>query len=94
MRISESQMAPVAGNQNLTLTSTPVSLTVPAGANCAEIHFEAGTVRWTADGTTPSASAGMLQEAGTKYVTPFDPRKMKLVLASGTPLVSICYFAA
>lgn len=47
------------GYQQITDLSAATALTVPAGATVAVIKAEAQAVRWTDDGTVPTASLGM-----------------------------------
>lgn len=44
--------------QNLTVTSSPVSLTVPAGAKSALCSVDNVTVRWRVDGSAPTTVVG------------------------------------
>lgn len=53
------------GYQQITSLSSAASLTVPAGATCAEIVVEGAAIRWREDGTNPTASVGMPMDAGT-----------------------------
>ena len=48
------------GYQQLTVSSTSVSLTVPDLANRAVIQAQGDSVRWRDDGTDPTAAIGML----------------------------------
>ena len=47
------------GYQQLTVSSSAVALTVPAGAAFALINVETDAVRWRDDGTNPTATVGM-----------------------------------
>lgn len=47
------------GYQQLTVSSTAVTLTVPEGARLALISCEDDAVRWRDDGTNPTAAVGM-----------------------------------
>ena len=61
-------LIPLSDPQTLTVSSTAVSLTVPARANAALITVESNSIRWWDDGSTPTASAGHLATAGTQVM--------------------------
>jgi len=53
------------GYQQITSLSSAAALTVPTGARLALIQVESADVRWRDDGTNPTASVGMVLDAGT-----------------------------
>lgn len=52
------------GYEQLAVSSTAVSLTVPLRANTATLVIETDSVRYRDDGTDPTASVGMLLYPG------------------------------
>lgn len=52
------------GYQQITDLSAAVGLTVPSGARFALIQAETASVRFRDDGTSPTATVGMLLTAG------------------------------
>jgi len=63
------------GYQQLTVSTTALSLTVPAKAIRAVIGVEAQPIRWRDDGTNPTSSVGMLQKADT-FIEIYDPQAL------------------
>jgi hypothetical protein len=61
-------VSPVSGGQYALSvgSASPTSLTVPSGATHAWISVDpsANTIRWTRDGTSPTASVGHALQAG------------------------------
>lgn len=57
------------GYQQLTVDATAggLALTVPANTTRALLNVEAAALRWTDDGTAPTASIGTLQKADTYF---------------------------
>lgn len=56
-----------AGYQQLTVSTSAVGLTVPAGASRAVVIVEAQPIRYRDDKTDPTASVGMLCAAGLRF---------------------------
>ena len=56
-----------AGYQQITVSTTAVGLTVPAGASRAVVVVEGQPLRYRDDKTDPTASVGMLVAAGTRF---------------------------
>ena len=54
--------------QNLTVSSTAVTLTVPAAARQATVYVENQPVRWTTDTTTPTSTVGVPAKADSVLV--------------------------
>lgn len=55
---------PALGYQQLTVSTTAVALTLPAGAQFAQVEAESAGIRWRDDGVNPTASVGMTLAAG------------------------------
>lgn len=63
--VIDGQLPPCKGYQQLTTAlSASAVLTVPAGTTMALIQATGAPVRWRADGTDPTATVGMLIDAG------------------------------
>lgn len=59
----------VLGTGQITGLSAVKSLSPPSGARSAQVQAEAQNVRYTADGSAPSASNGFILYAGQPAVT-------------------------
>ena len=59
-------LVPVSTRENLTVSTTIVTLTVPAGASRAFMSLTdgSGTIRFTFDGTDPTTTAGHQMQPG------------------------------
>lgn len=55
------------GYQQITVSTSALPLTVPAGAQRAVVVVEAQPLRYRDDGTAPTASVGMLCVAATRF---------------------------
>lgn len=55
------------GYQQITVSTTAVGLTVPAGASRAVAVVEAQPLRYRDDGTNPTATVGMLCQANLRF---------------------------
>lgn len=55
------------GYEQVTVSSTALGLTVPAGAERAVFGVEAQPLRYTTDGTIPTASLGFLVKADVSF---------------------------
>lgn len=55
------------GYQQITVSTTAVGLTVPAGASRAIVVVEAQPIRYRDDGTDPTSSVGMLCQANLRF---------------------------
>lgn len=55
------------GFQQLTVSTTAVGLTVPAGATRAVCHVQSQPLRWRDDGTNPTSSVGVLTAAAVIF---------------------------
>jgi hypothetical protein len=93
------------GRQNAlsATTGAAVALTLPTGRlrpSHAMIAVQGNSIRWTGDGTAPTASVGFLTPAGaniefmdgfTNYGSIID--KFRAIGISGTATLDIAYFA-
>ena len=61
-------LIPLSDPQTLAVSSTAVSLTVPARANAALITVESNSIRWWDDGSTPTSTTGHLATSGTQVM--------------------------
>lgn len=88
MRISAGTMQTVT-NANL---AASFALTVPSGAKSCDITVEGQSIRYTDDGvTTPTASVGMLVNAGTtleNYTGPLSQLRLIRVASGAAATVS------
>lgn len=55
------------GYEQVTVSTTPVGLTVPINSNRAIVVVEAQPLRYRDDGVNPSATVGMLAVAETRF---------------------------
>ena len=55
------------GHQKLTVDATVRSLTVPQGANFAQVKVETAAIRYRIDGTDPATAEGVLISAGDAF---------------------------
>lgn len=53
------------GYQQITVSNTAISLSVPAGVTRAKLFVEAQPIRWRDDDTAPTATVGVLAKADT-----------------------------
>lgn len=86
-------MAAPFGYQALSPT-TATKLTVPNGAFSAVVSVETNSARWTADGTTPTSTVGVLIAAGSEreFVGPEVLSGFQIIDASGASSVKVHYF--
>lgn len=81
------------GYQQVTSIGSAAILAVPAGANFAIISAESAGVRWTDDGSVPTATVGMpmadtdapLQYSGTLTALQF-------IAQTGSPKLNVSYY--
>lgn len=67
------------GYQQLTVSTTAVSLTVPDGADYAQIQCATTNVRWRDDGTAPTSSLGLQLLAGAELLYDANPKKIQFI---------------
>ena len=74
--------------------SAAVAPTVPVTARYAYFQADTADVKWTDDGTTPTASVGMTithAQAPWLYAGKLDA--LQFILVSGSPVLNISYYA-
>jgi hypothetical protein len=80
--------ATLATAQGLTLPTLPAGMLV----GYALIQSNGGVTRWRDDGTSPSASVGMVLNDGDELTYTGDFTKIKFILSSSTPILDIAYY--
>jgi hypothetical protein len=83
------------GYQQLTLSGTAASLTVPAGANRALIECDgaaAANSRWRDDGIAPTSTIGMELNAGVFLAYEGNLAAFQAIAVSGSPILNISYY--
>lgn len=80
------------GYQQITSLSSATALTVPLGATIALIQAETQDVRWRDDGTSPTASVGMIIGAGTTLPYTGDLNAIKFIEATASAKLNISYY--
>jgi hypothetical protein len=86
---------PVAGYQNLPVSTTAVTLSVPAGADYAVVRCETNSIRWTDDGTTPTAGAtgnGVPMLAADPPLTIPNPATFKAIRVTADGALHVLYY--
>ena len=73
-------------------SSTVVTLTVPSGATHAIVSVDTGgnNIRWTRDGTSPTASVGHLLQAGDA-IEADNLTSWRMIATLGTVTVQVSY---
>lgn len=89
--VSETQCGPL-GYQQLTGISSATSLTVPSGAKYALINFEAQNSRWRDDGTAPTGTVGMLNQAGDYFFYTGNLAALQFIQATSGAIVNVSYY--
>lgn len=84
----------VIGTQMITglSTSTPASLTVPAGAQTADIQADGGVVRLRRDGGAPTSTTGWRIDDGTSVLVDSSLANVRLLAVAASTNVQICYY--
>lgn len=86
--------APISGGQYALSvgSSTPTTLTVPSGATHAVISVDpsANTIRWTRDGTAPTATVGHALQAGDA-IEADNISSLKMISTTSTSTVQVSY---
>ncbi|RQZ14051.1 hypothetical protein DIE15_19240 [Burkholderia sp. Bp9031] len=81
------------GYQQLTNLTSVGSLTPPPGARIASIQAEAGSIRYRDDGTAPTATVGMLINAGGGVDYNGSLSAVKLIAATTGAIANVSYYA-
>jgi hypothetical protein len=93
--MAERALRPV-GFQTLTVSLTPLSLTVPTGATSAYLTCETNDLRYRVDGVDPTATVGHVLVKGDLLIIPgralLTGMRM-LRLGAGDTVLSCSYFA-
>lgn len=66
--------------------------TIPAGAQAALVNVDAQSIRWTDDGTTPTATVGMLLPVSTERLFVGNLAKIKLIQTAATATINVSYY--
>ena len=95
MRVADANLEP-KGYQQLTVSSTAVGLTVPAGSKYALLKLnDANLLRWRDDGTDPTASVGMpLPDQADEFFYTGKLARIKFIRSGGTDAVLNCSYYA
>lgn len=81
------------GFQQITSLSAATALTVPAGAEIAVIGCDTQDVRWRDDGTSPTATIGMLlRKTDQPFVYRGSLSRIKFIEASASGVLNVSYF--
>lgn len=95
MYIVTGSFAPAANPnyQQITVTNSAKSLTVPAGATGALISIETNGVRFRDDGVAPTAGVGMPLSVGTQnWLYTGYLGGILFIAQAGTALVDVAYY--
>ena len=80
-----------AGFQRITVLTSSTALTPTANAKLALIQAETQNVRWRDDGVAPTASIGMLLEAGQILVYNGDLAAIRFIETTASASLNITY---
>ena len=77
------------GYQQLTVSTSVVTLTVPAGARVAKMRLEvaANRLRWRDDGQSPSAGTGFLVDSGVPFDYEGDLKNFRAIRADAADAI-------
>lgn len=88
------------GFQQLTLTGTAQSLTLPTlpagfvvGYTVIQCEGTSAVARWRDDGTAPTSTVGMILNTGSELDYTGDPTMIRFIIGSGSPILDISYYA-
>jgi hypothetical protein len=81
----------VYGYQQLTISSSAVALTIPAGAVYAWVRIESNDVRWLDTGSNPSASVGMPMKANEETEFDGDIYALRFIRQSADATLNVEY---
>lgn len=84
----------VLGYQQITNLTASVGLDVPDDCHFALIQAETQNVRWTDDGTTPTAAIGMILIADTNPVlfNVQDLQALRFIQTAATAKLNVSYY--
>lgn len=85
------------GYCQLTLSGTAALIStcsggVPAKSTWAAISVETAAVRWRDDGTSPTATVGMPENAGNRLYYSGDMTKLSFIAQTGAPVIDISFY--
>ncbi len=84
---------PIAGFEQLTVSTSVLTLTVPQDAVMAIINVRDNDIYWRDDGTDPTASVGMHQKADTYFaVCGSAMGQIGLIRDTGDAEVNVSYY--
>lgn len=93
VRAAPKSTTPVSGNQGpLTISSSSVTLSVPATATHCLITCETADVRFWLDGTAPTSSAGHLMVSGQSMEIPCTTAPKFIRVTSTDAILQVSYF--
>lgn len=80
------------GYQQVSVASSPSSLTVPSGTSSAVVSVSGNPVRFMMDGTNPSTSTGMPINVGDTVPIVGNLGNLRFVSEVGTAVLDVQYF--
>lgn len=81
------------GYEQISALKAVVTLTVPTGATFALIQAQTQNVRWTDDGSNPTASVGMLLATGAPSQFSSSLSVLKFIQTTASAVLNISYYA-
>lgn len=95
------QITNCMGYQQLATLTSAIGLTVPVTdktgsvgtPKLAMIQCTGKDVRWTDDGTTPTATLGMVLVVGDSLMYDGDLRRIKFIETSATAVLNVSYYS-
>lgn len=79
--------------EQLSVTTSPQSLTVPANIQSALVSVDGTDIRWRVDGNPPSTTVGHLLKDGQYYEFFGDEaRNLQVIATTGTAAVAVTYY--
>lgn len=80
------------GYAQLTGMAAATGLTLPDRTVLTLIQAEAQSIRWRDDGTNPTASVGMILEAGQTLVYNGEPSRIKLIQMVAGAIANVTFY--
>lgn len=80
-------------DRDATISGATAFASPPAGATAVLVQAEAKSIRVTADGTTPTASAGLLVTVDRPLLLTGDIAKLKVIEVEASAAVSLTYLS-
>lgn len=92
-RLIDGAWQPIAASrQKITSLSSATALTVPTGARLAVVMVETQAVRWSDDGTDPTASSGMPIAAGGGWIFDSNLSALKFIEQVSGAVMNVSYY--